>query len=103
MALLEEAKRVAAEFEYPTESLFLGIQVFIDQMRRFNGILRTPVETKAELSGYRRGSAKDRKFNESNTYIRYSSTKWHRKGKKPWAFYEKSRTDSRELGIVLSS
>lgn len=34
MSLLEEAKRVAAEFEYSPEDLNRGVEAFISQMRR---------------------------------------------------------------------
>lgn len=32
MALLEEAKRVAAQFDYPSEELNKGVKAFIQQM-----------------------------------------------------------------------
>jgi len=35
MSLLEEAKRVAAEFEYSSEDLNKGVKAFISQMRRW--------------------------------------------------------------------
>jgi len=35
MSLLEEAKRMAAEFEYSSEDLNIGVKAFISQMRRW--------------------------------------------------------------------
>lgn len=32
MALVEEAKRIAAEFEYPTREVWKGVRKFIKQM-----------------------------------------------------------------------
>lgn len=33
MALLQEAQRVAAEFDYPAEEVNKGVQAFMDQMQ----------------------------------------------------------------------
>lgn len=78
MSLLESAKRVAGEFDYPAEDVNKGVAEFLRQMGTFSmccGRLYNRL-----IERHRRGFGKDRSDNVANTNICHRSTEWDRKG-----------------------
>lgn len=78
MSVLEEAEKVAGEFEYPAEDVRKGVKAFISQMSLSSS--SSCHSHRVRLTVCRGGFRELRHDSEPDTDVRHSSAQWYREG-----------------------